>query len=276
MTDRKPKGSLSVFIFKSKTHFSENTMNASVTLRIVPSEETSPLHSVPKLRRYLVGELTVEDKTDNQFALVAKTDQYNNRDYYSYKVYIQNKYLIFPTSRDTSEAKFFIEAHSFLLRVERIDRIFKLTNNIGIFERVYYVDPEFQVDGRAYDVYSYIPKQLSLQDIFPKVYNFKVSFPDLSPTHAFYNRHGVFVFGKHFKTTLGQQNYFLCWASPDDERIKFIPSSVRRETNFSDIDKYTIESHDNFISCEIDAVKYESTLNREIAYIAPLLYLTYT
>ena len=245
---------------------------------IVPTGVPSPT-SEPKLRRYEIGKLTVEDKTDHQFSIVSSQYRSDDETLYKYMVYINNKYLVYPACSDSLGQIVF--KNSFLIKVERLGTVFKLTaiQRDRITKQIYYVDPEHEVDGRAYDMYPYIPTLLSIEEIKAKVKSFEYNFPHFIPTYAYFNRHGVFVFGKQQIVKDGpdsSSNYFFCWASPQDEKLKYIHAKIRQHVWYTNLVLYSVQSYDQFLSSKINTKSGEAYLNREIAFPLDLSNLTYT
>lgn len=170
---------------------------------------------------HLEGRVTICDKTNGvaQAVFSAKwTDHYQQS---AYKVLINGKKLIFPICSTPSSGPGFIFVGSRKITFKKEDEFIKITEVDAKNKTVCYVDPRKDVEGKAYDVYSHKPMEISVEDAEKKIQNLKINFPHFKGDMVIYNRHGVAVFG----WDKNDEKYALYWASPSEENVHPIKCS---------------------------------------------------
>jgi hypothetical protein len=170
----------------------------------------------PKNEYTLEGGVTVCDRTNGIGKVIfslAATEKYKAS---AYEIFINGKKLILPTcSNPTSEAKLLFVG-SLKITFKPKKEFIKICEVDEFNKTVYYVDPSISIDGVAYDAYSYMPLEISMEEAALKIQNIKTDFPNFIGDIAVYNRHGVAVFGWDKNVN----NYALCWANPSEEKVQ--------------------------------------------------------
>lgn len=169
----------------------------------------------------LEGGAVVCDKTNGIGKVIFEDGCISEKNKSTYQVFINDKKIIRPTCSNPSSKECIIFRNSLKFSFKWKDGFIKITEKDAQSKTIFYVDPKKDVDGIAYDAYSYIPKEISLEDAKQKIQNIKADFPDFTGDIAIYNRHGVAVFGwdKNIK------NYALYWANPYEEKVKPMTTS---------------------------------------------------
>lgn len=163
------------------------------------------------------GKLTLIDNTISGVgkALFSpeKTEEYK---VWTHAVFINDKYLIFPTSADCIFFK-----GSTKIQIEEKKEYFIVTEWVENNKKVLYVDSKKVINKVAYIAYSYMPMIVSHDMALKKTLNLPKDYPNFKIQIAVYNRHGVALFGIDTK----KSDFALCWASPSDKNVQMIECS---------------------------------------------------
>ncbi len=136
-----------------------------------------------------------------------------------YFVTVNGKKLINPTSQPKSEDRLLFAGIT-LIKFKEKGQFLKITSCNSDTKTRHYIDTTKTADGVAFDTFTYLPKErVSLEAAVEKMQNLP-AFPDFTPLRAFYNRHGVVVFGR------GPKGYEIFWGKPDEKEVKRIPCSM--------------------------------------------------
>lgn len=175
---------------------------------------TSSITVKPQCNEYqLKGEVTIRDKTNGMAKVIFSeelTKQYKKS---AFEVFINNKKLIFPAFSNPSSAPRIFFTDSLTITLKLKDGFVKISEvDEKSAKTVFYVNTERCVGDIAYDTYTYIPKEVTLEEASMKMQN--LSDVKFEPIMAIYNRHGVAVFG------IENEKYALYWANPHEEKVK--------------------------------------------------------
>jgi len=180
-----------------------------------------------------------------------------------YRIQINDKFLIFPVASKPKQDPFllmgsrqitFLEVNGFI-EVREIDR-----NG----QHIYYVDPEKDVQGIAYDAYNYLPKEMSEEEAREKIGLVHWRSPDFEAELAAYNRHGTAVFGFDEKA----EDYKLFYAQPDEEEVQEVPCDIIER--YRDGGTSIAKSENGFVNFRYNASNGSFYLNAEPAELIKL------
>lgn len=217
------------------------------------SGTTGPITSKAQVNEYrLEGGATVRDKTNGMARAIFSAELTSRYQKSAYEIFINNKQLIAPSRTDH-----LICAGCASITFKLKDLFIKITE-VEVDEKsksVLYVDSRKCINGAGYVAYSYIPKELTLEEAYKKIQNLS-EFSDFKPDIAVYNSHGVAVFGWE-----NHQGYALYWSRPDEENVKKIQAQCSR---YSDGGSSIAKSNDGAVNfCFSFGVGY--SLNAEPA-----------
>lgn len=161
------------------------------------------------------GGVIVCDKIGGIAKLVFEEGFLSEQDKSAYRVLINGKKLIFPTHFHSSEGRI-VFTNSLKFIFEWKGEFIKITEKDAQSQSIFYVDPTKVIKDISYIAYSYMPKEINLEEAKQKFQNIKASFPNFRGDVAIYNRHGVAVFGfdRHIL------KHALYWANPHEKKVK--------------------------------------------------------
>ncbi len=205
----------------------------------------------------LEGGLTVRDKTHGIACVRFSEEQTRRQQCAAYEIFINGKKIIFPTCSEPSASRVFFNGSLKITLKVKDDGLVKISEVDATGKTAYYVNTKSCVNGIAYDTYSYIPKELNLEEASLKITNLPSTF---KPDQAIYNRHGVAMFGWE------DNRYALYWASPHEPQVKKMEADC---TRYRDGGTSFAKSNDGAVNFQY-LLGGNSFLNAELATRIPL------
>lgn len=183
---------------------------------------TTSLAQNPQINEYsLKGGVTIRDKTNGIAKAIFSEELAKLYQKPAYQIFINNKKIIFPTFSNPLTDPDLTFTSSLRITFKLQDAFIKIIEVDETSKNVFYVDPRKAVfQDSAYDVYTYIPKELTFHEASKKIQNLS-EFKKFKPDMAAYNRHGVVVFGCE-----DGQGYTIYWANPHEEKVKKIENAT--------------------------------------------------
>ena len=134
--------------------------------------------------------------------------------------WVDDKFLIHPAaSHPNQEFIRFSGSREFIVK-KKVDFI-KIIEKDGAAGTVFFLDPTKIVKNKAYHVYRYKPREVTLEKVKKLAAIIRVENPnfDMQSAFALYNRHGVAFFGDEEIIEDGskQQIRTLYWENPHEE-----------------------------------------------------------
>lgn len=182
------------------------------------------LSSATQMKEYkLKGGVTIHDKTEGIAKAVFSPELSLKSREPAYEIFIYKKKLALPIWSCPLLDRNVVFTGSKSIAFKQKDAFIKFIEVDSEGRRtVLYVDPKKPIEGKAYYVYSYFPREMELGEAIQKVKDLETNFPDFKSDIAIYNRHGVAVFGWNVK----DQTLALYWASPCQKKLEKIPCST--------------------------------------------------
>jgi hypothetical protein len=233
------------------------------------------LNPIISVTEYLEKGATVCDKTNGVATVKFNPELSTKKKQSIYIVNVNKKKLIQPAG-DIKSCYIFFNSVQFKLKIK--EDFIKITERDDKAKTVCYVNPNKCIEGKAFHVFKYLPKQLSAEEALQIAHTLS-NFPNLNITKAVYNSHGLVVYGNDEKS-----KHRVLWANPKEKILKKVEigswESIRNDGSFTaksknrellfqynlDTKRYTINSEEAAILDleETEAESYKPTTETEL------------